>query len=324
MIFFFSEMYATDTFLCFSTLYWLTGVMTLIHGTISGVTRIISNRPYTPHDFFDIVERFKVTIVLSPPSQIAMTLAEDRIHKSDLSSIQLYMSGGSPVPYNLVEKFKKFAPNAVFVVGYGMSEVCVWVAHKELESTNSVGQLDVNVEVKILDDDGNSLDVHQVGEICIRTPYLWSGYYNDPEATAKTCDDDGWIHSGDVGYFDSEGFLYIVDRKKDILKYNNFHFYPTQIERVIIELADIVDVCVVGIPDITYTHLPAAAVVVRPNSNITEEYVYEYAASKLQHFEHLRGGVYFVQSLPRTVSGKTVRRKVVELCENLYKQTKLK
>ena len=298
--------------------------MTLIHGTISGVTRVISNRPYAANDFLDIVERFKVNIILSPPSQIAMTLAEERIKETDLSSIELYMSGGSLVSYTLIEKFKKYAPNAVFIVGYGMSEVCVWVAHQEMESTNSVGRLGVNIEVKIVDDDGNSLVEQQVGEICIRCPYHWCGYYNNPEATANIYKKDGWIHSGDIGYFDSEGRLYIVDRKKDILKYNNFHFYPAQIEKVIIELPEIIDACVVGIPDIMFSHLPAAAIVVRPNSNISEEYVYDYVASKLQHFEHLRGGVYIVESLPRTVSGKTIRRKVAELCENLYKQRNIK
>ncbi|XP_046808106.1 4-coumarate--CoA ligase 1-like [Lucilia cuprina] len=315
------EFLPSDKFLCFSTLYWLTGLVTLVHGTIAGLTRVISNRPYSTDDFFNIVERYKVNIILSPPSQIAMTLTSDRINNCDLSSIELFMAGGSAVPYNLVKKFKQFAKNAVFLVGYGMSEVCVWISFYELDDRDSVGQLNCNVEIKIINDNGQNLAANDVGEICIRTPYPWQGYFNNPEATANTYDKDNWIHSGDLGYFDDDGNLYIIDRKKDILKYNNYHFYPTEIEKVIMELPDVVEVSVVGISDNIYTHLPAAAVVKRPDSHLSEKDVCEYVAKRMQHFEQLRGGVYFFENLPRTTSGKTLRREVTKICENIHKKT---
>lgn len=311
-------MFNTDKFLCFSTLYWLTGLVTLIHGTINGVTRIISNRPYTPDDFLDIVERYKANIILCPPSQIALTLTSERLPACDLSSIELVMVGGSAVPYSLVEKFKQFATNATFLTGYGMSEVCNWIAYHEMEPSDSVGQLGSNIEVKIINDDGHNLFANEVGEICIRTPYLWSGYYNNPEATNSIYDKDHWIHSGDMGYIDNDGKLYIIDRKKDILKFNNFHFYPTEIEKVIMELSDVVEVCVVGIPDNIFTHLPAAAIVKLSHSDLCEHMVYAHVANRMQHFEQLRGGVYFFDRLPHTVSGKTLRRKVAEICERLH------
>lgn len=310
-------MLPTDKYLCFSTLYWLTGLATLIHGTIQGVTRIISNRAYTPDDFFAIVERYKVNIILSPPSQIAMSLASEKLLKSDLSSIELYIAGGSAVPYVLIEKFKKFAFNARFVTGYGMSEVCCFTSYSEAQSNNSVGQLASNIEVKIINDDGQHMVVNEVGEICIRTLYPWSGYVNNPEATKAIYNENRWIHSGDIGYFDNIGNLYIADRKKDILKYNNFHFYPTEIEKSILEIPDVVEVCVVGIPDLVATHLPAAAVVKHANSPLTEEQIYQHVAKRRQHFEHLRGGIYFFDNLPRTASGKTLRRKVTDICETI-------
>ncbi|KAM7356963.1 uncharacterized protein ACRADG_002516 isoform 2-T2 [Cochliomyia hominivorax] len=312
------EMFPTDKFLCFSTLYWLTGLVTLVHGTINGVIRVISNRPYSPDDFIDIVERYKVNIILSPPSQIAMTLKSDRLAVCDLSSIELYIAGGSAVPYRLVEKFKQFTPNAAFLTGYGMSEVCSLVAYHEMDSKDSVGQLSNNIEVKIINDDGQSLFVNDIGEICIRTPYLWSGYYNNPTATKNVYDKDRWIHSGDMGYFDNDGNLYIIDRKKDILKYNNFHFYPTEIEKIIMELTDVVEVCVVGISDEIFTHLPAAAIVKLPKSDLTEQNVFDHVANRMQHFEQLKGGIYFFESLPHTISGKTLRRNVAEICERIH------
>lgn len=186
----FSEMLPTDKFLCFSTLYWLTGLVTLVHGTINGLTRVISNRPYSPDDFFDIVECYQVNIILSPPSQIAMTLTSKRIYETDLSSIELYMAGGSAVPYSLIKKFKQFASNATFLTGYGMSEVCNWVAYHEMDGKDSVGPLGNNIEVKIINDDGHHLATSEIGEVCIRMLHPWAGYFNNPVATSSMYDED--------------------------------------------------------------------------------------------------------------------------------------
>ncbi|TMW40367.1 hypothetical protein DOY81_014553 [Sarcophaga bullata] len=130
------------------------------------------------------------------------------------------------------------------------------------------------------------------------------------------------IEDGNVGqlYPNTEGDLYIIDRKKDILKYNNYHFSPSEIEAVILELPDVVEVCVFGVPDIYYTFLPAAAIIKRSGSSLTGEEVSEHVKERMTHFKQLRGGVYFVNELPRTPSGKILRRKMAELCQSLNKE----
>ncbi|XP_073838508.1 probable 4-coumarate--CoA ligase 1 [Musca autumnalis] len=305
--------------LCFSTLYWMSGIVSLVHGTIGGAKRIISSKPFNVDDFFDMVQRYQVNVTIGPPSQIALAVSSDKISTCDFSSLHACLIGGSAVSYSLIEKFRKYATNVKCMVGYGCTEaggasmaVCV--------PNNTVGFLYPNVEVKIVDDDGNALGPNESGELWIRTPFPWNGYYGNPKATEEKYDADGWIHTGDVGYFNDEGKLFLVDRKCDIRKYNNFHFSPTDIENVISEMPQVADVCVVGIPHSVHGFLPAACVIKRANTEIVESEIYQHVVDRMQHFEHLRGGIYFVDNLPRTASGKTIRRKVTELCEGLWKE----
>ncbi|XP_061395145.1 uncharacterized protein LOC133330749 [Musca vetustissima] len=233
---------------------------------------------------------------------------------SDLSSLRVMFATGKTLPHAVVEKFKEYAPNCIFPTMYGMTEVCGVVTMTIIDPTNTVGTVMTNTEVKILNDQGENLGPNETGEIYIRSKFISSGYYCNPEGTRKTFVEDGWVRSGDMGYFNDEGNLFIVDRRQDIMKYNNYHFSPGSIEKVISELSDVADVCVIGIPDLTYDFLPAAAVVKRQGSNITESDICQYVAERMQHFENLHGGVYFFEKLPQTASGKTIRRDVTEMC----------
>ncbi|XP_075161898.1 uncharacterized protein LOC142234626 [Haematobia irritans] len=302
--------------LCFSTLFWLTGISTLIHGTIGGATRIISKKTFNADDFFDIVKCHKVDIFMGPPSQLASALSSNALGASDLSSLEYFLIGGGAISYALTEKFREYAPNILFYGGYASSETCCCIASGVCEPSNAVGIIGKNIEIKIIDnDDGKHLGPNETGEICVRSKLPWAGYYNNPERTNAIYDTEGWIHTGDNGYFNDEGKLFLVDRKADIRKFDNFHFSPSDIERVINELPQVADVCVVGLADSVHGHLPAAAVIKRPEGHISESEIYQYVVKRMQHFEWLRGGVYFFETFPRTASGKTIRREVTEMCE---------
>lgn len=177
-----------------------------------------------------------------------------------------------------------------------------------------VGQLLPNVDLKIIDEKDKLLGPTETGEICVRTRFPWAGYCNNRKATEEVYDSDGWIHSGDIGYMDNDGNLFIIDRKKDIMKYNNYQFSPSEIESVLNELPGISEATVVGIPDEISSFLPAAAVVKMPGSDLSENDIIDYISKKLVHYKHLRGGVYFFNELPKTPSGKNIRRKVLEMC----------
>lgn len=175
---------------------------------------------------------------------------------------------------------------------------------------DSVGKLSNDITVKILDDEGNHLAVNEVGELLIQTQFEFLGYYNNPEATLEALDSDNWIHSGDLGKIDEEGYLYIVDRKKDIIKYSNYQINPSEIEEVLERIDGVGTVCVVGIPDLVATDLPAAVIIRKIGSNLTESDVLNEVAKTLPDYKQLRGGVYFVDELPMTPSGKVKKRLV--------------
>lgn len=308
-----------DMLLSFSTLYWMSGLFTMYLGLVNGGCRIMTNKTFSSDLLIDLIEKFKVSFMLGPPSQMALLVQNDRAIKADLSSMKNYFVGGSAVPFPVIEKVRKIMANCSIRVGYGMTEICGACSYGVPAGPNANGYVKENTKVKIVDDDGNKLGVGETGEIIIKTIFSWNGYYGNNKATLEAIDDDGWIKSGDLGFFDADGNLFVVDRKKDILKFQNFHYFPTEIELVIQELPDVVEVCVCGLPDLVMTDLPAAMVVKKQESSMIEKDIIDYVAGKMAHFKYLRGGVYFVNEIPKTASGKNVRRMVKDLVVELYR-----
>ncbi|XP_073842173.1 probable 4-coumarate--CoA ligase 1 [Musca autumnalis] len=305
--------------LVFSGVYWFLGIATLIEAVMNCETRFISEKPFSPEDFFEIVKLHKISVVASSPSHIPLCLAcpSEMWLNSDLSGLRLLLTTGKTLPYSLFAKFQKYAPNCRFPVVYGMTELCGSVTRAFIDPSNSVGVLMSNNEMKILNENGEKLGPNETGEIYVRSKFTSSGYLCNPEAARRTFLQDGWIRTGDMGYFNDKGRLFIVDRRQDILKYNNFHFSPSAIEKVIYEIPEVAEVCVIGIPDVTFDFLPAAAVIKRYGDNITEAEICKYVTDRMQHFENLHGGVYFLESLPLTGSGKIIRKEVTEICMKL-------
>lgn len=175
-----------------------------------------------------------------------------------------------------------------------------------------------------MDDAGNPLDIDQEGEILVRAGLCtFMGYYGNSEATAEMLDSDGWLHTGDIGRVDEDGLLYVVDRKKDIIKYNGYQISPTELETVIQSVPGIINVCVTGVP-VPGNDLPAALVVKRndeANAEI-ETVIVETVRARLGDYKQLRGGVYFVKELPMTPSGKILRRGCRDILVTMYNKEK--
>lgn len=320
---FYRTLETNDVMFCFSSLYWLSGFGTLIATTIRGATRIITTESFSPELLLRIVEKYKVTVVLSSPTYVALLLQNERLRQSSLSSIKRYWCGGSFVAKELCEELNKYLINGTIQVAYGMTEIAgILTLNNSKHNLRSVGKLGLNSKVKIIDDNGQQCGVNETGEICCMPLFPFLGYYGDEENTKQILDEEGWIHTGDAGYFDPDGFLYIVDRKKDILKYMNYQISPTEIESIILNCAGVSNVCVVGVPDLVRIDLPAA-VIVRSNlgPKITSEEIQQIVKEKCSDFKQLRGGVYFVDTLPLTPSGKVLRRKVRDIAIGLYRST---
>lgn len=223
-------------------------------------------------------------MTITPPFHMALILQSKEIHSTNLSNLRLFMCGGSAVSNELCIRMKEFLPNPVYV-GYGLSEICGVAAlaypHPRM---GSVGPLSNATSVKLIDPDGNRCGIDKDGEICIWLQHPFLGYYGNAQATADAFDKDGWVLSGDVGHFDQDGYLYIVDRLKDILKYRGNQISPSEIENRILEHRGVATVCVVGIPDLVSTDLPAAVVLRNDTVDVTEREISDIVKSKFWPF----------------------------------------
>lgn len=277
----------SDVLLCFSSLYWLSGLVVLLKGTLCGATRIITTETYSPELQLRLVEQYKVTFALNAPHQLVLMMKCDQFAKTDLSSLKFQMVGGSKLPFHVQKEMNFYLPNGNVHNGYGMSEIagiasCDYPGPSGKDS--SVGRLINGIQMKIIDDEGNRCGINVDGEICLKVNYRFLGYYGNPEATNQLFDDEGFIMTGDIGHFDEDGYLFIVDRKKDLLKYCNFQISPSEIDSHLIVSPGIKSACVVGIPDDAVTDLPAAVIVRANGSNITEKEVFDLVAGSLIAF----------------------------------------
>uniref|UniRef100_A0A914CQ92 AMP-binding enzyme C-terminal domain-containing protein n=1 Tax=Acrobeloides nanus TaxID=290746 RepID=A0A914CQ92_9BILA len=208
--------------------------------------------------------------MLVPP--ILVFLAKNQIvDKYDLSSVEFMMTGGAPVGKDLIEGVYKRLPNIV-----------------DIET-------------------GQELPRNKVGEVYIRTPSNMLGYLNKPEATAECLSSDNWFKSGDLGYLDDDGWLYIVDRLKELIKVKGLQVAPAELEDLLLSYSDVQDCAVIGVLDEKSGEVPKAFVV-KKNPNLTEQQVYDWVKSKLAPYKWLKGGVEFVDEIPKSASGKILRR----------------
>lgn len=247
--------------------------------------RVITKEQFSPSLMVNIIEKYKVEIVITPPSQVALLLQSPEAKLADLSSIRLYSIGGGFLPKSLRDDLQDRLPKSIVSVSYGMTElggVSYGVAIPSLQkSSHFSGKIAPNVMLKVLDDGGNVLDANEVGEILVYTENQFLGYANNDEATKNVYDADGWLKTGDLGYFTEDGEIFIVDRKKDVFKYKGYEVTPSELENCIQKMKGVKMVCVVGIPDIKSGDLAAAMIVKEKNSPLTERDVVDEVASKV-------------------------------------------
>ena len=252
-----------------------------------------------------------------PPSLIAAILQSPAIETASLESIRVFASGGSFVSPLLIESLNKYLKNGRVFVTYGMTEVGGTITFSDGSAGSnfgSVGKLSTNKRAKVMDEDGHVLGNNKIGQLFIKSIFPFLGYFGNAEATRAAIDEKGWIISGDIGYFDDEGNLFLVDRKKDIMKYCGYQISPSELEGFLQKIEGVSMVCVVGVPDeLQTTDFPAAIIVKTPDSELVEDDILAIAVDGLPDYKQLRGGVYFVDELPMTPSGKIKRRLMKEL-----------
>ncbi|XP_057858163.2 4-coumarate--CoA ligase [Cryptomeria japonica] len=306
-----------DVVLCRLPLFHIYGLNNVFLCSLRGGAAILIVRKFNGiGDLMEKVERFRITVApLVPPIISEILNASSVFSRYDTSSIRRIVSGGSSIIDGAAYgRLKELFPKAAFGQGYGMTEAQVLAmnlgfAKFPFESNpGSCGTVVRNAEMKVIDiTSGLSLPHNHTGEICIRGPQIMKGYLNEPEATAKTVDKEGWLHTGDIGYIDNNQEIFIVDRIKELIKYKGFQVAPAELEALLLSHPGIADTAVTGEKDQMRGEVPVAFVVRSAGSKINEQEIREFVGKRVVFYKRIRK-VYFVPQIPRSPSGKILRK----------------
>jgi acyl-CoA synthetase (AMP-forming)/AMP-acid ligase II len=280
---------------------------------IAAGATIVIHRAFDASDVVDEIERSGVTTVWLAPAMVNAIMALPGLEQRDLSSVRLIIGGGEKMPIPLIERLKRTFPSAWFADAYGLTETVSGDTFLDRDSTvtklGSVGRPCLYLEVDIWDGDGRSLPAGQPGEIVLRGPKVFKGYWHDPEATA-TAFAGGWFHTGDIGLRDDDGYLYIVDRLKDMILSGGENIAGSEVERVLYEHDAILEAAVVGRPDERWGEVPIAFVVLRPDTTTTtSDELLAHCRHQLARFK-VPKEIIFLDALPRNPSGKVLKREL--------------
>jgi acyl-CoA synthetase (AMP-forming)/AMP-acid ligase II len=302
-----------DVLLCVLPLFHIYGLVVVLNMGLHVGATIVTVPRFDLAQFLGMIQKYRVTLShIVPP--IVLKLARDpSVEKYDLSSLKMIFSGAAPLGAELsLECMKRI--NCGIRQGYGMTETSP-VTHSSPADPykmrhGSVGTPAPSTEAKLIDPaTGAELDPNQEGEVCVRGPQIMKGYLNNPEATARTIDADGWLHTGDIGYADEEGHFYIVDRVKELIKYKGFQIAPAELEAILLTHPAVADAAVIPCRDDEAGEVPKAFVVAR--SETSAKALMEFVATRVAPHKKIRA-VEFVEQIPKSPAGKILRRVLVE------------
>jgi acyl-CoA synthetase (AMP-forming)/AMP-acid ligase II len=286
-------------------------IVSLMRGTV-----LLPHQAFDAEEILTRVAQEKVSVIPGPPAIFHSMLQHPRMAEFDRSSLRLGITGGAVVPSTLIRRMRQDLGFAGVVNGYGLTECGGYGTMCNADDTdeqiaNTAGKANPGTEVRIMAEDGSLLPDGERGEVVIRGYIVMKGYFNDPEATAKTIDKDGWLHTGDIGYFDENGDLRIEDRLKDMYITGGFNCYPAEIERLMSAHPAIGQIAVIGVPDERMGEVGKAYVVLRPGKTATEAELIAWARANIANFKVPRS-IEFRDALPTSPQGKVQKTRLRE------------
>ncbi|MGV2527386.1 UNVERIFIED_CONTAM: AMP-binding protein [Bacillus thuringiensis] len=291
------------------------GMFTTLGYLICGFRVVLMYR-FEEELFLRSLQDYKIQSALLVPTLFSFFAKSTLIDKYDLSNLHEIASGGAPLSKEVGEAVAKRFHLPGIRQGYGLTETtsAILITPEGDDKPGAVGKVVPFFEAKVVDlDTGKTLGVNQRGELCVRGPMIMSGYVNNPEATNALIDKDGWLHSGDIAYWDEDEHFFIVDRLKSLIKYKGYQVAPAELESILLQHPNIFDAGVAGLPDDDAGELPAAVVVLEHGKTMTEKEIVDYVASQVTTAKKLRGGVVFVDEVPKGLTGKLDARKIREI-----------
>ncbi|KPF95631.1 long-chain fatty acid--CoA ligase [Rhodopseudomonas sp. AAP120] len=290
---------------CFIVPYWLRG----------GVAAVLPG--FTPASYLDAVERWKPTALNLVPTMIGMLLDHPGIEQADFSSVKSIIYGASPMPRPvMLRALKQWGPR--FAQYYGQSEAPIFITHltkadhvgpNAEQRLASCGRPSIDCEIKLVNEDGDEVAAGEAGEIALRTPFAMKGYYNAPELNAQMFLPDGWLRTRDVGRFDADGYLYLVDRTSDMIVTGGYNVYPREVEDALAAHPAVREVVIVGLPDDKWGESVAAFVALRKDASAEEAELIAFARDRVASYK-VPKQVRFIDEVPKSPVGKLLRRAV--------------
>ena len=288
---------------CFVLPYWLKGATTAVLAR------------FEPAEFLNAIARWRVTSLHLVPTMLAMLLAHPDIEKADLSSVRTILYGASPMPLPVIKRaLELWGPR--FVQYYGQTEAPLFITRLDKEAhvgpgaerrLLACGRPSVDCEIRLIDDKGLDVEPGEEGEIALRAPFTMSGYFNAPDLNAAMFVEGGWLRTRDVGRFDEDGYLYLVDRTSDMIITGGYNVYPREVEDALLAHSAVLECAVVGAPHEKWVEAVTAFVVLRPDRTASENELIEFTRERLASYK-VPKSVRFTEQIPKSAVGKVLRR----------------
>jgi long-chain acyl-CoA synthetase len=288
-----------------------------IVGLVNGAKGVVA-REFDPFKVLDYIEQDRISKMFMVPAALQIVVRQPRAREVDYSRLKYILYGASPIPLDLLRECMEVF-GCGFCQQYGMTETCGTIVYLPPEDHDPAGNPRMRaaglpmpgVEIKIIDEAGNTLPANTVGEVAIRSVSNMAGYWRLPEATASTLAADGWLRSGDAGYLDEEGYLFIHDRVKDMIISGAENIYPAEVESAVYGHPDVAEVAVIGVPDDKWGESVKAVVALKPGAKPDPDDIIAFARTRIAAFKAPKS-VDFIDALPRNASGKILRRELRE------------
>jgi fatty-acyl-CoA synthase len=305
---------SNDVTLGFVPLFHVGGMLTVTLPTLLAGGHVILQRGFDAGAVLHAIARYRVTLAFAVPAMLLFMHQHADFERADLSSLRLMSVGGAPMPEPLLRVYEE--RGIPLHQGYGMTETSATITflHSDYsaDKLGSCGTPGMLTEICLKDADGKLITEADIkGEVCVRGSNVMKGYWNNAEASAAAFDEQGWFHTGDVGYVDDEGFLYLCDRIRDVIITGGENVYPAEVESVLYEYPAVAQCAVVGAPDEKWGERVVAVVVPKPGANVTLDALRDFAETRLARYK-LPRALLLMDALPRNAAGKVQKARIRE------------
>jgi len=308
-------------------LYHVAGIQAMLAAIYGGRTLVLM-RQFEVKEWIETIQREKATRAMLVPTMLKRVIDAPDYDQYDLSSLKVITYGAAPMPFEVINKAIKVMPWVRFINAFGQTETASTITtlgpedhiiegteeerEKKLKRlTSSIGRPLPDVEVKIVDEEGKTLAPLEVGEILARGPRIMTGYWRDEQKTSQVITRDGWLRTGDMGWMDEEGYIYLAGRGDDMIIRGGENISPEEVENAVQSHPKVEEASVIGVPDLEWGQEPRAVVVLKKGEVATQEEIIEHCRTRLAGFKRPRS-VVFIDALPRNPMGKVLRKKLRE------------